>query len=91
MDIARVIVRTAAGDRAAFAEVVVTFQRPLFGFLGRMGLTEAVAAETAQETFIRAARGSLSDADALGIWVEFARFGYLTQTTFRVGHEWERS
>ena len=34
----------------------MTFQRPLFGFLGRMGLTEAVAAETAQETFIRAWR-----------------------------------
>ena len=56
MDIARVLARTADGDREAFAEVVETFQRPLFGFLGRMGLTEAVAAEIAQETFMRAWR-----------------------------------
>ena len=54
MDIARALARIADGDREAFAEVVETFQRPLFGFLGRMGMTQAVAAEVAQETFMRA-------------------------------------
>lgn len=56
MDIARVLARIAEGDREAFAEVVEVFQRPLFRFLGRMGLTQAVAAEIAQETFVRAWR-----------------------------------
>ena len=54
MDITRVLARIADGDREAFADVVETFQRPLFGFLGRMGLTPAVAADIAQETFVRA-------------------------------------
>lgn len=54
MDISRVLARIADGDRDAFAEVVETFQRPLFGFLGRMGMSRAVAAEIAQETFLRA-------------------------------------
>jgi RNA polymerase sigma-70 factor (ECF subfamily) len=56
VDIARVLARIAEGDREAFAEVVEVFQRPLFRFLGRMGLTHAVAAEIAQETFVRAWR-----------------------------------
>jgi RNA polymerase sigma-70 factor (ECF subfamily) len=56
VDIARVLARIAEGDREAFAEVVEVFQRPLFRFLGRMGLTQAVAAEIAQETFVRAWR-----------------------------------
>ena len=30
--------RIAAGDRQAFAVLVEQYQRPLFGFLGRMGL-----------------------------------------------------
>ena len=54
MDITRVLAQIADGDREAFAEVVDTFQRPLFGFLGRMGLNRDVAAEIAQETFVRA-------------------------------------
>jgi len=32
------------------------YQRPLFGFLGRMGMSRSVAAEIAQETFMRAWR-----------------------------------
>ena len=56
MDISRVLTRVADGDREAFADVVEAFQRPLFGFLGRMGLAPAEAAEIAQETFVRAWR-----------------------------------
>ena len=56
MDIANLLKRIVDGDRDAFAEVVETFQRPLFGFLGRMGLPKAVAVEIAQETFLRAWR-----------------------------------
>ncbi|MDB5869402.1 MAG: hypothetical protein JWP96_1734 [Polaromonas sp.] len=46
--------RIAAGDRQAFAELVTLYQRPLFGFLGRMGLGQAQAEDVAQETFLRA-------------------------------------
>jgi RNA polymerase sigma-70 factor, ECF subfamily len=56
VDIANLLKRIADGDRDAFAKVVETFQRPLFGFLGRMGLPKAVAVEIAQETFLRAWR-----------------------------------
>ncbi|MEQ1619760.1 MAG: sigma-70 family RNA polymerase sigma factor [Methylococcales bacterium] len=42
------------GDRSAFAGVVQQFQQPLFGYLGRMGLTQSVSEEIAQETFLRA-------------------------------------
>ena len=53
--------RIKAGDKAAFAELVGRYQKPLFGFLGRMGLNQSVAEEIAQEAFIRA-------------WVGMARY-----------------
>jgi DNA-directed RNA polymerase specialized sigma24 family protein len=56
VDIANLLNRIAAGDRDASAEVVGTFQRPLFEFLGRLGIPKAVAVEIAQETFLRAWR-----------------------------------
>jgi RNA polymerase sigma-70 factor (ECF subfamily) len=56
VDIANLLNRIADGDRDAFAEVVETFQRPLVGFLGRLGIPKAVAVEIAQETFLRAWR-----------------------------------
>ncbi len=56
MDIANLLKRITDGDREAFAEVVKTYQRPLFGFLGRLGLSMAVAEEIAQECFLRAWR-----------------------------------
>lgn len=46
--------RIASGEREAFAELVHRYQQPLFGFLGRMGLTQAQAEDIAQETFLRA-------------------------------------
>lgn len=56
VEIDQVIKRVTAGDKQAFAEVVDHFQRPLFGFLGRMGLSQALAEDIAQETFVRAWR-----------------------------------
>ena len=49
-----ILARIAGGERAAFAELVLRYQQPLFGFLGRMGLTQAQAEDLAQETFLRA-------------------------------------
>jgi len=72
VDIARVLARIAEGDREAFSEVVEAFQRPLFRFLGRMGLTQAVAAEIAQETFVRVWRNLeqyQSDRAAFSTWL----------------------
>ena len=54
VDIEPILKRIEAGDRQAFANVVRHYQRPLFGFLGRMGLNQSDAEEIAQETFLRA-------------------------------------
>lgn len=54
MDISLLLRRIRGGDRSAFAELVVHYQRPLFGYLGRMGLRQSQAEEVAQETFLRA-------------------------------------
>lgn len=43
----------AAGDREAFAGLMRRFQRPLFSFLGRMGLDQGRAEDIAQETFLK--------------------------------------
>ena len=53
MDINRTLRQIAAGNTQAFAEVVEHYQRPLFGFLSRLGLSPAVCEELAQETFLR--------------------------------------
>ncbi|MBK6853590.1 MAG: sigma-70 family RNA polymerase sigma factor [Burkholderiales bacterium] len=45
--------RAAQGDRAAFTMLVRRHQRGLFGFLGRMGITQAQAQDLAQECFLR--------------------------------------
>jgi len=49
-----ILSRIVGGERQAFAELVQIYQRPLFGFLGRMGLTQAEAEDIAQDTFLRA-------------------------------------
>lgn len=54
MDIQHTLRQIANGNRQAYAELVEHFQRPLFGYLGRMGLPQAQAEEIAQETFLRA-------------------------------------
>jgi RNA polymerase sigma-70 factor, ECF subfamily len=54
VDINVLLRRIDRGDRSAFAELVEHFQRPLFGYLGRMGLRQGQAEEVAQETFLRA-------------------------------------
>lgn len=54
MDIKPLLQKIAAGDKQAYASVVEHYQRPLFGFLGRMALSQSLAEEIAQETFLRA-------------------------------------
>lgn len=53
-DINRILQRIAAGDRQAYAELVRHFQRPLAGFLARMGLSPARVEDVTQDTFLRA-------------------------------------
>jgi len=59
-DIRPVLDRIRGGDRAAFEIVVRHYQRPLFGFLGRMGLSQAQAEDVAQEALLRAWRSLAS-------------------------------
>lgn len=47
------LARISQGDTQAFAELVMRFQQPLFGFLGRLGMGPAQAQDVAQETFLR--------------------------------------
>lgn len=54
MNVQAILQRIANGEQRAFAELVTTYQRPLFGFLGRMGMGQAQAEDIAQETFLRA-------------------------------------
>ena len=65
----------AEGDREAFGRLVRELQGPLFGFLGRMGLSQARGEEIAQETFLR-------------VWQHFSRYraerGSLTTWTFTI-------
>ncbi len=56
MNITDILRQLQEGDRQAFAAVVQQYQRPLFGFLGRLGLSQSRAEELAQETFLRAWR-----------------------------------
>jgi RNA polymerase sigma-70 factor (ECF subfamily) len=54
VDTKAILARIERGDRSAFGELVRHFQRPLFGYLGRMGLQQGQAQEVAQDTFLRA-------------------------------------
>ena len=54
MSVQSILNRIAAGEQLAFAELVALYQRPLFGFLGRIGMGQAQAEDIAQETFLRA-------------------------------------
>jgi RNA polymerase sigma-70 factor (ECF subfamily) len=49
-----ILKRIRQGDTNAFSLLVERFQKPLFSYLGKMGLSQAIAEEVAQETFIRA-------------------------------------
>lgn len=57
MDINDTLQKIRTGDRQAFAVVVRQYQRPLFKFLGNMGLSYGQAEDLTQETFLRAWRG----------------------------------
>lgn len=61
-----------SGDPIAFGALVVKFQSGLFGFLGRMGFSQAESEELAQETFLRAwkNRGSYDACKAaISTWI----------------------
>jgi len=53
-DLTPLLERTVCGDRQAYAAVVQHFQRPLAGFLTRMGLSPARVEDLAQDTFVKA-------------------------------------
>lgn len=48
-----ILKRIRQGDQTAFAVLVERFQKPLFSYLGKMGLSQTLAEEVAQEAFIR--------------------------------------
>ncbi|MBC7718989.1 MAG: sigma-70 family RNA polymerase sigma factor [Chitinophagaceae bacterium] len=54
MTVQSILQRIAEGEPQAFAALVALYEQPLFGFLGRMGLSQAQAEDIAQETFLRA-------------------------------------
>ena len=54
LNLQAILQRIACGEQRAFAELVAMYQRPLFGFLGRLGMGQAQAEDIAQETFLRA-------------------------------------
>lgn len=54
MTVQAILDRIARGETQAFAELVTLYQHALFGFLGRLGMTQAQAEDIAQETFLRA-------------------------------------
>jgi RNA polymerase sigma-70 factor, ECF subfamily len=54
------LVKTAAGNAAAFGRLVEAQQARVFGFLGRMGLDAATSEDIAQDTFLRVWRSARS-------------------------------
>jgi RNA polymerase sigma-70 factor, ECF subfamily len=52
--VAEILQRITEGDPSAFSQLVDMYQRPLFGFLGRLGCSQYEAQEIAQETFLKA-------------------------------------
>lgn len=60
MDDGFLIRQVLSGKRDAFRLLVIRHQRPLFRFLGGFGLSQAVAEELAQESFLRAFRSLAS-------------------------------
>jgi RNA polymerase sigma-70 factor, ECF subfamily len=55
-DLTQLLRASLAGDSTSFGGIVRRYQQPLFGFLGRMGLPQALAEDIAQEAFLRAWR-----------------------------------
>jgi RNA polymerase sigma-70 factor (ECF subfamily) len=52
--------RTLAGSQEAFGDLVVRYQRPIFGLIVRMVRNQATAEELAQDVFIKAYRNLAS-------------------------------
>ncbi|HEY2409639.1 MAG TPA: sigma-70 family RNA polymerase sigma factor, partial [Polyangiaceae bacterium] len=60
MDDAFLVRQVVAGNRAAFRLLVLRYERPLFRFLGFLGLDAGAAEDIAQEAFLRAFRALAS-------------------------------
>ena len=91
MDDERLIEQALAGNREAFRLLVLRYQRPLFRFLGLLGLRDARAEDIAQETFLRAfkALGSFDPARAaFSTWL-FTIAKRLTIDEWRRGQQQE--
>ncbi len=61
-----------SGDPVAFGELVTRYQHSLFGFLSRMGLSQSLCEEMAQETFLRAWKNRAAydpDKAAVSTWL----------------------
>ncbi len=62
MDDGFLVRQVLAGQRDAFRQLVLRYQRPVFRFLGLLGVRPAAVEDVAQETFLRAFR-HLADFD----------------------------
>lgn len=56
MEDEQIIQQVLRGEERAFEALVLRYQRPLFHYLGRMGMGQADAEDLAQEAFVRAYR-----------------------------------
>jgi RNA polymerase sigma-70 factor (ECF subfamily) len=54
VNIATILKQINQGNKQAYAEIVEHYQHSLFAYLGRMGISQGMAEELAQETFLRA-------------------------------------
>ena len=54
MDLKPILAAARAGNQQSYASLVRLYQGPLFGFLGRMGFSQASAEDITQEAFLRA-------------------------------------
>lgn len=66
-----IVLRCRRGDRAAWEELVASWERPLFYYLRRMARSEGEAVAWLQDTWVRVftSLGTLSDPQRLAPWL----------------------
>ena len=79
---AETMLRAAAGDEAAFQQLVVKYHRPMIHFLFRMTHNQAVAEELAQEVFLRVYRSR----ESYRAEARFTTWLYRIATNLAVNH-----
>jgi len=87
MDDEFLIQQTLAGNQQAFRLVVLRYERPLFRFLGLLGLRGARAEDIAQDTFLRAFKALASFDPARGA---FSTWLFTIARRLAIG-EWQRT